>query len=327
MKQIIGMGNVLVDALYKVDSDSTLAALGLPKGGMTLIDGARFATIATQMADVTAKRTTGGSACNTIQALARLGAPTGLFGKVCDDDNGRFFADSFAALGVRTALLHDAQPTGVASTFITPDGQRTFATHLGAAALLEADDVQPALFDGYSYLYIEGYLVQSHALIERAVDLARAAGLMVCIDLASYNVVEAEHDFFARLLPKTDIVFANEEEARAFTALPAEEALDALARICRVAVVKVGKEGAMARSGADVARVPAGNAPAVVDTTAAGDYFAAGFLYAHARNASLEACLQVGTILANQIIQVVGTKLADDVWAEIKTEVDAVLKA
>lgn len=321
MKQIIGMGNVLVDALYRVENDSDLERLGLRKGGMQLIDRDRFLDLSRLMAGTACKRTTGGSACNTIMGLARLGAPTALFGKVCDDDNGRFFADSFGRLGVRTLLLRDTQPTGVASTFITPDGQRTFATHLGAAALLEADELRPDLFNGYSYLYIEGYLVQSHALIERAVRLAHDAGLLVCLDMASFNIVEAERDFFARLLAETDIVFANDEEARAFTGKDARAALDDLAALCGTAVVKMGAEGACARSGSDVASVPAGDAPSVTDTTAAGDYFAAGFLYAHAQGRPLSACLAAGTVLANQIIQVVGTRLPDATWDAIRAQV------
>lgn len=319
MKQIIGIGNVLVDALYRVADDSLFPEFELRKGGMYLIDDERFAAINRRMAAAPRERTTGGSACNTVMALATLGAPTGLIGKVCDDENGRFFTDNFRALGVRTNLMLDTRPTGVASTFITPDGQRTFATYLGAAALLDAAEVSPEWFEGYSYIYIEGYLVQSHELIERTVDEARRAGLLVCLDMASFNIVEADRDFFARLLTKTDIVFANEEEARAFTGKDADEALDELARICRVAVVKVGARGAMARSGNETARVPAGDAPRVVDTTAAGDYFSAGFLYAHALGRSLTDCLTAGTVLANEIVQVVGTKLPADTWAKIKT--------
>ncbi len=139
--------------------------------------------------------------------------------------------------------------------------------------------------------------------------------------MASFNVVEEEREFFARLLEHADIVFANEEEAHAFTGMDAEAALEYLSHICRVAVVKLGAKGAAASSNGETVRVSAGDAVTVVDTTAAGDYFAAGFLYAHSRGFSLSACLQCGTVLANEIIQVVGTRLEEPVWADIRRRV------
>ncbi len=318
MKQIIGIGNALVDALYPVGNDHILDTLNLPKGTMQLIDQSQYAAISERMKNERRELTTGGSACNTILALAHLGAPTALIGKVSNDDYGRFFADHFRNLGVTPYLINSDLPSGVATTFITPDGQRTFATFLGAAATLNAEEIQQEWMESYSYIYIEGYLVQNHSLIEHTVKAAHNAGLLVCLDLASFNIVEADRDFFAQLLANTDIVFANEDEARAFTGKEPREALDILAQICPVAVVKVGKEGAMAKQGDLVGKVPAGDAPKAIDTTAAGDYFAAGFLYAHAKGRTLQECLSAGTVLANEIIQVVGTRLEDDTWQKIK---------
>lgn len=314
MNSILGIGNALVDALYPEADEQLLAELGLQKGAMHLIDDEQYKNISARMAGARRERTTGGSACNTIMALARLGVATGLIGKVSADDDGRFFTDSFTAAHVATRLLHDEHATGVASTFITSDGQRTFATHLGAAARLDAAEIRRDAFAGYSYLYVEGYLVQNHELIDTVVDAARAEGLKVCLDMASYNIVEADHDFFAHLLAKTDIVFANEEEARAFTGKTPEAALDELATICPIAVVKVGARGSMARSGSELAAVPPYGAGPVVDTTAAGDYFAAGFLHAQARQCSLEASLSEGALLASEVIKVVGTRLSDAQW-------------
>lgn len=323
MKEIIGIGNALVDALYLIENEDIIKEFGLEKGGMHLIGENIFEQVCERMRAAKRERTTGGSACNTILALAQLGAPVGLIGKINDDENGRFFEDSFRQAGVRTFLMKDAQPTGTASTFITPDGQRTFATYLGAAALLQAPEVASQWLDGYSYIYIEGYLVQSHDLIEAVVEAAKARGVKVCVDLASYNIVAAELDFFARLLRKTDIVFANEDEARAFTGLKPEAALEQLASVCETAVVKVGKRGAYARRGEEVAFVPAKSGTKVVDTTAAGDYFSAGFLYGAAQDCPLEQCLANGTVLANEIIQVVGTKLPETTWNRIKEEIHA----
>lgn len=322
MDSIIGIGNVLVDALYRIDDEKILEEFGLRSGGMFLIDDEKYARVCNRMKDAPKERTTGGSACNTMLALAALGTPAALIGKTGDDEDGRFFTDEFHRQGVRTILVTHTRPTGVASTFITPDGQRTFGTFLGAAADLTADEVEPLWFDGYAYLYIEGYLVQNHALINAVVDTARRAGLKVCLDMASWNIVEADRDFFASLLERTDIVFANEEEARAFTGKEPREALDVLSRICPTAVVKVGKDGVIAAENGNVVSVPAEKVEHVVDTTAAGDYFSAGFLHARAAGRPLRECLEAGGILAGEIIQVVGTHLADDVWERIRTRIN-----
>lgn len=320
MKRILGIGNALVDVLTKVDNEQILSELHLPKGSMQLLSTEAYAEVTRRMQALPTKLTTGGSACNTLLALSHLDAPTGMIGKIGDDENGRFFASYFAQRGISTRLLHDSRPTGVASTFITPDGQRTFGTYLGAAAQLTADELQQAWFEGYDYFYIEGYLVQNHDLVLRAIELAHAAGCEVCLDLASYNIVEADLDFFRALMPSIDIVFANEQEAQALTGLEARAALDALAATCHMAVVKIGKHGVWACHGTEVAHCPARDVPVVVDTTAAGDYFAAGFMHAVAAGEPLATCIARGSLLAGHIIEVVGTELPDATWQQLRLQ-------
>ncbi len=320
MKRILGIGNALVDVLTKVDNEQILSELHLPKGSMQLLSTEAYAEVTRRMQALPTKLTTGGSACNTLLALSHLDAPTGMIGKIGDDENGRFFASYFAQRGISTRLLHDSRPTGVASTFITPDGQRTFGTYLGAAARLTADELQQAWFEGYDYFYIEGYLVQNHDLVLRAIELAHAAGCEVCLDLASYNIVEADLDFFRALMPSIDIVFANEQEAQALTGLEARAALDALAATCHIAVVKIGKHGVWACHGTEVAHCQARDVPVVVDTTAAGDYFAAGFMHALAAGEPLATCIARGSLLAGHIIEVVGTELPDATWQQLRLQ-------
>ena len=320
MKRILGIGNALVDVLTKVDNEQILSELHLPKGSMQLLSTEAYAEVTRRMQALPTKLTTGGSACNTLLALSHLDAPTGMIGKIGDDENGRFFASYFAQRGISTRLLQDSRPTGVASTFITPDGQRTFGTYLGAAARLTADELQQAWFEGYDYFYIEGYLVQNHDLVLRAIELAHAAGCEVCLDLASYNIVEADLDFFRALMPSIDIVFANEQEAQALTGLEARAALDALAATCHIAVVKIGKHGVWACHGTEVAHCPARDVPVVVDTTAAGDYFAAGFMHALAAGEPLATCIARGSLLAGHIIEVVGTELPDATWQQLRLQ-------
>lgn len=319
-KRILGIGNALVDALVQIDDDAILGELSLPKGSMQLIDDETYRNLNQRISTLHVKQATGGSACNTVLALANMKAGPGLIGMVSDNSCGQFFARNCADHGIHAQLLPSPQPTGVASTFISPDGQRTFATYLGAAAGMTADDLRPEMMEGYDYLYIEGYLVQNHDLIMRAVELAHKAHMTVCLDLASYNIVEAERDFFACLLEQTDIVFANEEEALAFTGLPPREALDKLAGYCRVAVVKLGAEGAMALCDGVFAQVPAQPVARVVDTTAAGDFFAAGFLLRHAEGRAPETCLHTGAVMAGAVIQVVGTKLEESTWQELRLQ-------
>ena len=320
MKRTLGIGNALVDVLTKVDNEQILSELHLPKGSMQLLSTEAYAEVTRRMQALPTKLTTGGSACNTLLALSHLDAPTGMIGKIGDDENGRFFASYFAQRGISTRLLHDSRPTGVASTFITPDGQRPFGTYLGAAAQLTADELQQAWFEGYDYFYIEGYLVQNHDLVLRAIELAHAAGCEVCLDLASYNIVEADLDFFRALMPSIDIVFANEQEAQALTGLEARAALDALAATCHIAVVKIGKHGVWACHGTEVAHCQARDVPVVVDTTAAGDYFAAGFMHALAAGEPLATCIARGSLLAGHIIEVVGTELPDATWQQLRLQ-------
>lgn len=318
MKKIIGIGNALVDVLAKVENEAILSELQLPKGSMQLVDTERYRAIGRRLSEMSTQLATGGSAANTMLALGNLNAAPAFIGKIGEDAYGRFFSENASKHGISPRLLSDELPTGVASTFITPDGQRTFGTYLGAAARLTADELREEWFEGYDFFYIEGYLVQNHALIDRAVELAHAAGLKVCLDLASYNIVEADRAFFAELLAKTDIVFANEEEALAFTGKSPREALDELAALCETAVVKTGADGAWVSSRGETVKVAAEPVDEVVDTTGAGDYFAAGFLYGMADERSLTECARLGALLAGKVIQTVGTSLPEDVWQEVK---------
>lgn len=322
MDKVLGIGNALVDILAQVENDVILGELDLPKGSMQLIDTERYLKVQERIAALRPQRTTGGSACNTVLAIAQMGGSPGLIGKVGRDEPADFFASYFRSHGIEARLLRDLTlPTGVASTFISPDGQRTFGTYLGAAAALSADELQAEWFDGYGYFYIEGYLVQNHALIRRAVELAQEAGLKVCIDLASYNIVQDDREFFGELLRQTDIVFANEQEACAFTGVDdPQRNVETLARMCELAVVKVGKRGVLVRRGHEQVHCPARDVPHVVDTTAAGDYFAAGFLYALSRGHGLLTCARLGSLLAGHIIEVVGTALPPETWQRIRAE-------
>ena len=235
----------------------------------------------------------------------------------------KFYRQSLLERGTEANLLVSSElPSGVASTFISPDGERTFGTYLGAAATLKAEDLSREMFKGYTYLFIEGYLVQDHDMILRAIELAKEAGLQICLDMASYNIVEQDHDFFSLLINKyVDIVFDNEEEAKAFTGKEPEEALDVIAKMCSIAIVKLGARGSLIRKGTEEVYVHAVTVDRVIDTTGAGDYFAAGFLYGLTCGYSLEKCGKIGSILSGSIIRVIGAEMPAEWWEDIKTRI------
>lgn len=327
MDKIIGMGNALVDVLVKIDDDSLLGKLHLPKGSMQLIQEDTLSEIRKYTSGMKIHRSTGGSAGNTVCALAALGANPGFIGKVGQDETGAFFGDTLRQCGVNALLATCDLPSGIASTFISTDGERTFGTYLGAAATLRAEDLSRKMFVGYNYLYIEGYLLQDHDLMLRAVQLAKEEGLQVCLDMASYNVVEAERDFFDQLIVKyVDIVFANESEALAYTGKAPHEALEEIASKCSIAVVKTGKEGSLVKKGTEVIQLLSCPVDNVLDTTGAGDFYAAGFMYGLTCGYSLEKCVQISTILATAVIQEVGTTLPAKKWDEIKLNIESLLQ-
>lgn len=323
MDKIIGLGNALVDVLATLNDDSILTEMELPKGSMQLIDNAKLQVINQHFSRMKTHLATGGSTGNAILGLACLGARTGFIGKVGDDEYGSFYRENLIKNGIDEKLLICDLPSGVASTFISPDGERTFGTYLGAASTLKAEDLTPAMFQGYTYLLVEGYLVQDHDMILRAIELAKQAGLQICIDLASYNIVENDLEFFTMLVRDyVDIVFANEEEARAFTGKDAAEALKQIGQMCSIAIVKVGARGSHILKGQDDIMVSALPVSKVVDTTGAGDYFAAGFLYGLTCGYSLEKCGKIGSMLSANVIQVVGTTLPQHKWNEIKLNIN-----
>lgn len=325
MDKIVGIGNVLVDVLVILKDDTILKEMNLPVGSMQLIDDAKRQSIYKRIGRTTTHLATGGAAGNTILGLACLGVNTGFIGRTGKDAYADFYRENLRKNGIDDKLLTSDSPSGVATTFITPGGERTFATYLGAS-LLKAEDLTLEMFKGYTYLFIEGYLVQDRDTILRAIELAKEAGLQVCLDMASYNIVEENLDFFSLLIKKyVDIVFANEEEAKSFTGKGPKEALAIIAQMCSIAIVKLGANGSYIRKGTKEIKVQAVPMAKVTDTTGAGDYFAAGFLYGLTCGYTLEKCGNIGSILAGNVIQVVGTTISKLKWDEIKLKINDVL--
>ena len=315
--KVLGMGNALLDIVIHLASDKYLDELNLPKASMQLIDSDRLEQIQNHLEDLKSELASGGSAANTVHGLASLGIKTGFIGSIGKDEFGEFFEKDMKEKGISPSFRYSDSPTGRAMALVSPDSERTFGTFLGAAMELSPDHIDASMFDSFDLLHIEGYLVQNHELIEKAVRLARENGLEVSIDLASYNIVEENRDFLAEILKKhVTIVFANEEEAKSMTGKEPREALDELQKICDIAVVKVGKDGSWIKTSDELSHVEAVKT-VPVDTSGAGDLYAAGFLYGLSKKLSISQCGQIGSILAGKVIEFSGPKLPLEVWGDI----------
>ena len=322
MKSILGIGNALTDILAVLPDDSLLNTFHLPKGSMQHVDMETGDGIWAALKPLGVKYVAGGSAANTITCTAILGMPSGFIGKIGDDELGELFKSDQEQYGVKTTLLKSPHSSGRSMVFVSGgNAERTFAVYLGAALDLVPEDLKPEWFEGYDYFHIEGYLVQNQGLVRRAVEYARRAGCIISIDMASYNVVESNQAFLHDIVGKyVDIVFANETESKSFTKLDdPRAALDEIAKMCDIAVVKVGKDGSMIKSGDEYHFIEAWPAD-TIDATGAGDTYAAGFLYAHSLGLPLEICGDAGSIIAAKVVEVIGTKIDIPRWKVAKRE-------
>ena len=318
-KSVIGIGNALTDMLVNLSNDNVLREYQLAKGSMSLVDSEFQTAISKSLAGLPYSLSLGGSAANTIRAMAQLDIRCGFIGKVGEDNTGEFYVQALRNVGVAPYILHSENKSGKCVSLISPDGERTFVTHLGAALDLTADEIDAAVFDSYDYLYIEGYLVQDHDLIRRTIERAKEHGAKVALDLASFNVVEENRDFLRDIVAKhVDILFANEDEAHAFSGEEdLAKALEHIAQMCELVVVKIGTRGALIKHGEEQVHVGIMAAAKRVDTTGAGDFYAAGFMAGLCKGLTLRQCGTMGAIAAGKVIEVVGTTLSREAWSEI----------
>ena len=317
---VIAIGNAVVDVMAPADDD-TIARLGLAKGGMTLIDAARAAELYDAMGP--AKEISGGSAANTIAGLAALGAKCAFIGQVADDQFGEIFAHDMRAGGIAfdTPAAAGGEPTGRVLIFVTPDGERTMNTYLGAGQLLPSAAIDEALIASAAVLYLEGYLwdpEEPRGAMRRAIGVARAAGRRVAFTASESFVIERHGDDFRAMMREglIDILFVNEYELATLTGVKDFEAgLAEVAAKVPVLVATRSAQGAVAVARGERAEVAAEPIHRVVDTTGAGDLFAAGFLFGHVRGEPLERCLRRGAICAAEVISHYGPRPEADLRA------------
>jgi sugar/nucleoside kinase (ribokinase family) len=317
---VLAIGNAIVDVIAAAD-DAFLETEGLAKGSMRLIDADEATRLYGRMA--AGRETSGGSAANTVAGIAALGLRAGFIGQVAGDQLGEVFSHDIRALGVdfRTAPGNGEVPTARCLILVTPDAQRTMNTFLGASQHLPAAALDEAQIRDAAILYLEGYLwdpEEPRAAMERAIAIAREAGRKVAFTLSDSFCIARHRDGFNALIDsgRIDILFANEDEIKGLSGEEdVEAAVAATAARVPVLVVTRSERGALAVAGGERAEVAAEPVGRVVDTTGAGDLFAAGFLAGQAQGRSLEQSLRIGAIAAAEVISHYGARPEADLKA------------
>jgi sugar/nucleoside kinase (ribokinase family) len=319
---VVGLGSALVDMLVH-ESDEFVRRIGLEKGGMFLVDMPQLQRILSQ-ASTPPIVVPGGSACNTAVGIGRLGGQARFVGKRGDDDLGRFFEKSLAQCEVEPYLMTSATPTGRVLSIITPDAQRTMLTYLGASADTQPDEITPQCFRDSAVVHIEGYLLFNPELMKAALNAARSAGALISLDLASFTVVEQSrallHDIVEHFV---DILIANEDEALAYTGCQDEmDALAGMARHVDIAVLKVGARGSFIQQGDQVYRIAPQGSGKAIDTTGAGDLWAAGFLFGQVNGYPYDRSGALASACGYEVCQVVGADIPEAAWLRIKNRLE-----
>lgn len=321
-KLVVGVGSALVDILCN-ENDAFLEQTGAAKGGMTLVDQAFIENTILRTSGSPAI-VPGGSACNTAVGVGKLGGRARFVGKCGNGSWGQLFREDLTKNNVEPVLFTSNSPTGRVLSIITPDAQRSMFTFLGASSETQPAELTNGCFAKAAVVHIEGYLLFNPELIMTAVRTAREAGALVSLDLASYTVVEESRELLNRIVSSSiDILIANEDEARTFTGYSDEKkALAALAKKAAIAVVKLGERGSLIANGERTIQIdPIGDGRAV-DTTGAGDLWAAGFLYGLVNGYSFEKCGRIGSACGYEVCQVVGAAVPDEGWQRIKKVVE-----
>jgi sugar/nucleoside kinase (ribokinase family) len=317
-KLIVGIGSALIDILAHED-DEFLAKTRAVKGGMKYVDR-EFIELAVSQTSKKPTIVPGGSACNTVIGIGRLGGSARFVGKSGNGEMARLFETDLKKSNVDPALFKSLSPTGRVLSIITPDAQRTMLTFLGAASEAQPQEMTEKCFEDAAIVHIEGYLLFNEDLIMAALKGAKAAGARVSLDLASFTVVEASKTFLKKIVKDfVDILIANEDEAKTFTGHRDEtKAMRSLSDSAQIAALKVGERGSYISHDGKIIYIDAMGSGAAVDTTGAGDLWASGFLFGLVNGYGLEKCGKLGSACGYEVCQVVGANIPDDGWQRIK---------
>jgi sugar/nucleoside kinase (ribokinase family) len=315
---IVAVGSALVDMLAR-EEDSFLEKLGVEKGGMNLVESDYIEELVVQIEEPPSV-VPGGSACNTAIGVGMLGGHARFVGKLGPDQLGKLFQEDLGKNQVEPVLFSSELPTGRVLSVITPDAQRSMFTFLGAAAELKPEEITQRCFDRAAIVHVEGYLLFNRELMKATIETAKAAGARVSLDLASFNVVEESLDLLSQIVADyIDILIANEDEALAYTGHKEEEkALAVLAENVEVAVLKLGNRGSIVSYKGDLTTIAPMACPDAVDTTGAGDLWAAGFLFGLVNGYTIEKSGELASACGAEVCQVVGANIPMEGWDRIR---------
>ncbi len=319
-KRITGIGSALVDVLIN-ETDQFLQNLGKTKGGMTLVEDHDIESILSKTSQ-SPIIIPGGAACNTIIGVGNLGGDARFIGRRGNDAYGKKFESQIISCHVEPQLsISPSSPTGKVLSVITPDAQRSMFTFLGASTELAPAGITPALFKGTAISVIEGYLLFNPDLMMASIQAAKTAGSLIALDLASFEVVNASKTILQDIVKEyVDILIANEDEAKAYTGFTDEmTAMEVLSQDVTYAVLKVGKRGSFVSFMDQITRIDPVSGKDPMDTTGAGDLWAAGFLFGIANGFSIEKSGQLGSACGYEVCQVMGAQIPETAWERIRT--------
>lgn len=315
---VLGIGSPMIDHIIRVD-EAYVQSLDGGKGGMKPISYHTMNAIL-QKFHGEAALTIGGSAANTIKGLAHLGNRCLFLGKIGKDTHGETFLKTFEELNITSLLATSTTPTAHSLCLITPDGERTMRSYLGAGLEMHASDLHPSHFTDVRLVHLEGYNLLKDELVETAVAMAKEAGALVSLDLSSYEIVQTYRERLLRLIETSvDIVIANADEAWALNGLPPQESCREIQKLSCIAIVLFGAGGCWIGQNNQIMHgAPFPSLP--VDTTGAGDLFTSGFLHAYLQNRPLVECAALGNRLGSAVIGVLGTEIPSSFWHLIKNQ-------
>jgi len=318
MAKVMGIGNALIDIMAELPDESLLKTYSFAKGSQEHVNKEVFDRFYEELSLTDARFIPGGSTANTIHALANLDHKTAFIGAIGNDEHGKKFEEDMTGAGVYTDLIRKEGDTGKVLHLKTPDDTITRIGYTGVNDDLTPDDLSDKYLANYSHLLIDGYMLPNEDFIQALADFDDIQYMKVVFDLASSHIAEGHREFLKQFLKGTvDILFANDLEAFSYTNNEPERAIKSLAKDCEVVVIKKGDKGSLIHRGSEFYPIPSSPAN-VVESSGAGDLYAAGFLYGLLKNYHLTQCGKIGAFLASKILEVEGGRIFSEDWRVIK---------
>jgi sugar/nucleoside kinase (ribokinase family) len=318
MSKILAVGNALIDIMVDLHDENLLKKYSFAKGSQEHVSKEVFDAFYQELSLEDARFIPGGSAANVVHPLANLGFKTGFIGAIGNDELGQTFEEDLKQAGVFFSPIRKEGDTGKVLHLQTRDGEKTIIAYSGVNDQLTTEELSEHLMTSYTHLVLDGFLLSNEELVQELMSSESIGGMKVIFDMASSHIAEGHREFLKRLIKNhVDILFANDLEAFSYTSNEPERGIRSMAKDCEIVVIKQGSRGSMIQKGSEFYMIA--SAPArVVDSTGAGDMYAAGFLYGLLKNYHLTHCGKIASFLASKVLEVEGARLSFEKWREIK---------